>query len=362
MKILHTAAMLSFSPGIYKQMTWENQAAINLNISLTSKIFCPVGVYPNTDVTQYATFNRANNFIHKTILWVKLRKEYFNWLEKQQDFFDLIILRYSVHDIFLLNFLKNAKVPIYLVHHTLELPELEGFGALGKFRALLEKIIGNTCLKEAHGLICVTDEIKKYELSRIGSSSSTKPIYIYPNGILSDQNILSDSRDKIPEILFVASYFFEWHGLDLLLQNIKNSKEDFILNIVGRVDDSHKNMVSNDNRVIFHGLKNTEEIRKISEKCWVGLSSFALYRKGMNEACTLKVREYLNMGLPVYSGHKDVFPEDFDYYMIGEPNISKIIAYAKYTRFSKRDSISEASEKYINKQNILLNLYNDLSK
>lgn len=363
MKVLHSAAMLSFSPGIYNQMFWENQAALNLGLNFTSKIFCPLEVYPNTEVVKYAGFGKPRNVLVKVSCWIKLRKEYFNWLRDQQKYFDVILLRYSVHDPFLLKFLNEAKVPVYLVHHTLELPELNSLNIVGKLRAILEKNIGNKCINSSYGIIAVTNEIKEFEFNRLPLNHREKPFYIYPNGILlKDNKILNDYRKEIPELLFVASFFSDWHGLDLILNNLKEDNSNFLLHIVGRVDDWQRDLAKDDKRVIFHGVKNNNQIHEIAERCWIGLSSFSLERKGMREACTLKVREYLSMGLPVYSGHKDIFPQEFYYYFFGNPDIASILAYARKMRTTNRIDVEKEANNFINKEKLLMNLYSYLDK
>jgi len=46
------------------------------------------------------------------------------------------------------------------------------------------------------------------------------------------------------------------------------------------------------------------------------LGTFGLYRKGMDEACPLKVREYLACGLPVIGAYRDTdIPDEADYYL-----------------------------------------------
>jgi hypothetical protein len=48
--------------------------------------------------------------------------------------------------------------------------------------------------------------------------------------------------------------------------------------------------------------------------CTAGIGTLALHRKGMDEACPLKVREYLAYGLPVILGCADAdIPKDADY-------------------------------------------------
>ncbi|MFX8895379.1 glycosyltransferase family 1 protein, partial [Acinetobacter baumannii] len=88
--------------------------------------------------------------------------------------------------------------------------------------------------------------------------------------------------------------------------------DDFILHIVGDVSVEDELLAKKDSRVILHGPLTNIEISQLMSKMWIGLASFGLFRKRMKEACTLKVREYLNYGLPIYSGHKDIFPEEFE--------------------------------------------------
>ncbi|MFH4122496.1 glycosyltransferase family 1 protein, partial [Acinetobacter baumannii] len=77
---------------------------------------------------------------------------------------------------------------------------------------------------------------------------------VYPNGIISQHDIILDDRnDNIPEIVFIASYFNGWHGLDLLLHNLSSINDDFILHIVGDVSVEDELLAKKDSRVILHG-------------------------------------------------------------------------------------------------------------
>ncbi|MDR8253693.1 glycosyltransferase family 1 protein, partial [Acinetobacter baumannii] len=76
---------------------------------------------------------------------------------------------------------------------------------------------------------------------------------VYPNGIISQHDIILDDRnDNIPEIVFIASYFNGWHGLDLLLHNLSSINDDFILHIVGDVSVEDELLAKKDSRVILH--------------------------------------------------------------------------------------------------------------
>ncbi|KKW78457.1 MULTISPECIES: glycosyltransferase [Acinetobacter] len=360
MKILHCAIMLSYSSGIYQQMCWEKKAANMLGKDLTVKIFCPQNTYPNHEVVFPSRMSKSTGFIKKAYAWFKIRKEFYNWLLNESLNYDIILLRYSVHDPFLLAFLHKVLIPTYLVHHTLELPELNSLGVLGKCRGQADSLLGRACISRAAGIIGVTQEIVEFEQTRI--IKKKEKTLVYPNGVFLESKLFNDNRSDIPEILFVASYFFEWHGLDLLLVNLKNTDEKFILHVVGNVEQADKELAINDNRVIFHGQLTTKEINDLAQKCWVGLSSFALYRKGMHEACTLKVREYLSLGLPVYSGHRDIFPEDFSYYKNGAPDFDSILEFSKDVRVSSREHVFNCSESFINKVNLVDDLINQLER
>ena len=71
----------------------------------------------------------------------------------------------------------------------------------------------------------------------------------------------------------------------------------------------------------------------------------------MNEGATLKVREMLAMGLPIYSGHVDTaLPPEFPYYVNGEVDISAIIDFAQRVRNVPRKTVRGASIPYVDKR------------
>src|SRR6185369_12622285 len=104
---------------------------------------------------------------------------------------------------------------------------------------------------------------------------------------------ITDRRAGIPKLVMVASYFDEWHGLDLVIASLKKQAEPFELHVIGRAKEEDIASCHSDSRFLFHGLRDQSYLREICERCDLGLSCFALERKGMSEACTLKVREYL---------------------------------------------------------------------
>ncbi|RZL96907.1 MAG: glycosyltransferase, partial [Pedobacter sp.] len=300
------------SAGMISQMRWEYDAAKELEIDWIVKMFCPTGWLEPDDVIQNS---HSVNLLRRTRFpaisairdWIALRVEYHQWLKSQDQDVDVYILRYYVHDPFQAYFVWKCKKPVYLVHHTLEVLELNASGGIsGYVRGALEWIIGRFSIRNAYRIIGVTDEILEYENQRAGLHQ--KVGLVYPNGIVFNRNALCHARSEIPTFLFVASYFSDWHGVDLLLSQVLLSERRFHIHLVGQLSKQDAALASSDRRVTIHGELDAQQIQSLAQQCWVGLSSFALFRKGMKTACPLKVREYLALGLPVYGGHEDVFP------------------------------------------------------
>lgn len=358
-RVLHSAALLRPPSGILNQMQWEQEAAQVLGIPWTTIMYCPNNAVSPNKITHFdpnISSQSASSPFKKLRQWIQLRRNYHQWLRTQVDNYDIFLLRYYVHDPYQWWFTKKFPKPIYFVHHTLEVPELAMPKTIGAFvRSTLEAWIGRYTLSYASGLIAVTDEILKYEVQR--STVSTKKSLIYPNGILTSNTSIKERRtEDIPEMLFVAN-FAPWHGLDLLIEYIKNTEEQFILHLVGKISDENLTaLAQEDSRIILHGQMSHDEVLKLSEQCWIGLSSFALHRKEMTQACPLKVREYLMAGLPVY-GESDIFPDTEFFYHHGILDLQKILAYAKQSRAIPKKKIQAKAMSYIDKKKLLQNLY-----
>lgn len=365
MKIIHSACFLSKpSSGIIQQMNMEYESAKNLDINWEVVLFLPQDCGINSTIvveSRYINSAKLNNVLYKIYAWFALKVEYYLYLSKKDC--DFILTRYSVHDVAQLIFLILSKNKVFLVHHTKEEDELKmDTSFLGKLRYYAEKVIGKWCIGASDGIVAVTNEIRKYELNR----SKKQKSFVFPNGIfVREQKIeheFKHSDDKY-KVLFISSYFQKWHGLDLLLENLQqNNRNDFELHLIGNVTNEDMEVISKDNRIVFHGVQNLDYINAVSKEMHVALSSFALFRQNMEEACTLKVREYLSFGIPVYAGYKDIFPDNFKYYQIGEPDIDNIVSYAKKMKGIDKGVVIEQSKQYIDKQHLLAKLHKELTE
>lgn len=359
MKFLHAAALLRPPSGIIHQMRWEYEAARELGIDWDVKLYCPKGWMELEGFVQESPKVKAGNPNKgKPMDWMRFRFEYHKWLMGQADDYDAFLLRYYVHDPFQMMFVLLCKKPVFFVHHTLEEPELRLAGNMSsKIRTILERMTSVPTLRAAAGLVGVTQEIVDYEMGRANSANLQN--FVYPNGIKFTDQIVADKRGEVPELLFIASRFVPWHGLDLLLDSIERSDALFKLHLVGQVDGRNLDRAQHDSRIIVHGALSVEEIRSLAEFCWLGLSSFGLDRKRMTEACTLKVREYLMMGLPVYAGHHDVIEGEAKFLFFGPAEIDAIVSCAQENRVDRETVVMDSRRSTCKKQ-LLKSLYESL--
>lgn len=365
MKVLHVAMARVPSSGIVRQMQGEQQAAAESSLPWVVHVFVPNespqlindvhGVQSGAVPVLVTDPNLKNT-------WLSFRLFFFKWLLEKEKEFDFVLLRYSSYDPLQYWYLSKTTKPVYLVHHTLEGPELmleKGFA--NKIKAFAEMAIGPFSMRKAIGQVGVTQEILDYEQKRSRTTKATG--FVYPNGLKIDEEMLAqDGRSKdVPRLLFVASDFFPWHGLDLLLSSVAKSNRNFRLDVVGHVSETDKLYAAKDERVFLHGHLPIEEIKKLAAQADLGISSFALDRKKMGQACTLKVREYLSMGLPVYSGHDDVFPASFDFYKNDVCDIDVVCSYAIKMKSVPRSKVVAAAKELIDKKLLLQKLYEQIS-
>ena len=348
-KVLHAAYQRHFAPGISAQMHAEQQAAVELGIDWHSRLFTSRSCVPTDVIDGDLGPDGAD------------KRNFYRWLTEVSEDYDIVLLRHIPADYDELRFLKSAKLPVFLMHHTLEVPELlSSLDVKSAAKAAIEAIVAPRCIRFAKGIVGVTEEIVDYQVRRSGTSRLNSTVY--PNGIkLDGTDIAEDARTgSVPRLIFVSSYFHRWHGLDRLISAVKASSEEFVIDIVGNVHGADARAAFGDDRLILHGPLNNSGIAALLAESWLALSSFALDRKKMKQACTLKVRQYLSHGIAVYASHLDVFPEEFPYFEVGSCNLDDIVKFAKSMRFVSREDVRKTSWPYIDKTVLLRGCYESL--
>lgn len=367
-RVLHASILTEPSIGIENQLLDEYEARkpddaqwdVRIFITYNSDLEHPIYVK-----SSMATSKRFGKYSLARILNTRMVVfSYFSWLRSKQKDYDIIFLRYLPSSIIQWLFLFFSPKKYFLIHHTNVPEELKLIkGGTSRLNLHIENYFGPLCVKAAKGTVGATHEIAEFEVSRAGLSGKRK-LFLYPNGINVLKNAdllqLQDRRNHIPTFLFVASFFYPWQGLDLLLKELVGVQRDFLLHIVGGVPDEVLQEYGNNPRFNFHGRMTKKEIGVLSEESWVGVSSFALERQGLTEACALKVREYLLMGLPVIGTYKEVLPEDFQFYKNLSIDEASIFAFAKNARFFSKDDVRKRSIEYISKETTIANLYHSV--
>lgn len=366
-KIYHSAILTFPSLGIINQMNWEANAAENLGIGWKVQLFCPNDFFDiEVPILKKSKFKLVNkNKFSRGINWIFFKIEYYMNLFKEKKEIDILILRYSVFDPFQLIFILFYNKSIYFIHHTIEIEELKSRkGFLKYFLFFFEKYIAPISMYFSDGIISVTQEILDHQKKRIFKIKKKSNFFIYPNGIekqfipnLYEYYIPSDTIN----ILFMANKFFDWQGLDILINSMNKSNEHFILHLIGEIDNDLKYNIINDKKIKYYGVLSNTEIKKIAMKCDIGITSLALHRKKMTQACTLKTREYLSLGLGVFSNHYDVFQDSFLYYRRGNVEISQIISFAKEIKKVNKIEISEKAMEFIEKKILLNEIHKKIS-
>ena len=353
MRVIHTGIQSEPAIGVLRQLEAETQSSEKLGLDWCSVLYTGKDV-PGR-VHERSTASSDNRFA--------FRLAYYRWLFKKSKDFDVILLRYSVYDPMQLAFVLLSRCKIYSVHHTLEVPELALSSS--KSKTLLERVLGPITLSLVDGIVAVLPDILDYEMQRRLFKRKI-PHKVYTNGVdyyqqvdfpTAEDRVQQEASNPAPELLFVASVFRPWQGLEDLFNAAKTFDGEFVCHVVGDLTAEQSQMLSADKRFFAHGLQQKEFISQLIARCDIGLSNLSAHKKDMHNVPALKVREYLMEGLAVYAGHGDMLPDDFAYYRHGPTDLHEITQFALKHRHNDRKEVSEISRPHIEKETLLKDLH-----
>jgi hypothetical protein len=215
-----------------------------------------------------------------------------------------------------------------------------------------EYLFGSLAIMITKNIVCVTEEIGKYEKSR---AIFFKPqMHVVTNGIdvkrfKYKNEFFFDGKSLNILMLVGGATRTDWHGIDLIVSSIINYSGDVHvkLYLAGNVD-----YVDNvNNNVVKLGYCGPNEIDEILPTIHLGVGSFASLRKGLMEGSSLKMRVYASRGLPVVYGQID---NDFNemcemgfalnFNNTEVPDMNKIIQFA--SSLNEKDNIGYYINKY----------------
>lgn len=165
------------------------------------------------------------------------------------------------------------------------------------------KLFQKGLYRRCDAFIGVTDEIANQFTSFNKQRTTIANSISIPTGKPTFPNL---NKSEAAEVTFVGSPDCPWHGVDKFVDMARLIPR-LKFNLVGpRVSTNLTNLTQ-------HGFLNKAELLEVYKKTDVAIGSLALHRNRMEEACPLKVREYLSLGIPVIIAYKDkdIVGQDF---------------------------------------------------
>ena len=193
--------------------------------------------------------------------------------------------------------------------------------ALGVFSILLDFFY----LKKIDKFIFVSTEISQTSRFRryITSNNST----VISNGISLERitKLESSSHKKECELIFLGQDGQLWHGVDEIVE-LARALPEFKFHIVG----ISRRLIEQPSNLYFYGHLTADEYLPIARKCCVAIGTLNLKAKKMKEGSSLKLREYLALGLPVIIRYSDSdFMESRDFILQIPDNEEPITHFSK---------------------------------
>ncbi len=197
--------------------------------------------------------------------------------------------------------------------------DLSEFRLTSARRYQVARVTRGLLLRRAAGLVFVTHELAaRPSFARYG-----RPGIVIGNGIdLASVEPAPVAHNERPTLIFVGHAHTPWHGVDQVVA-LAMAFPDWHIDLVGPGLDEIRTAAPN---LTAHGSLEPSGYRQLLFGADVAVGSLALYRTGLHEASTLKVREYLAAGLPAIIGYRDTdFPDDVPF-LLRVPNTENGIA------------------------------------
>ncbi len=212
---------------------------------------------------------------------------------------DIIYLRWSMyvfpsHHIFTI-------APVVVEINTDDVSQHE---MLGYVYSLYNRITRRIFLTKASGLVFTSTELQECE----SFAPYHRPGVVIANGINLLQNpAIPAPHNQKPRIGFIGTPDLAWQGVDKIVR-LAELCPDLDIDVIGF--DNPMGQQNQPANLVYHGYLDKEKSCSVLAMDDIGLGTLALHRKGMEEASSLKTREYLAYGIPVIIPYKDTDLDD----------------------------------------------------
>lgn len=198
---------------------------------------------------------------------------------------------------------------------------------LSRAKLLYHRLTRERVLRALAAFVPVTRELAA-RFARFGKASET-----LANGIELERFAPlppCGPRESL-RLVFVGSTGTPWHGLDRVGE-LAALLPDAGFDIVGCTPVDWQAVASTrgaaPGNMRFHGHLPRSGYEPLMQRASAAIGTLGLYRKSMDEACPLKVREYLAFGLPVLAAYEDTdIPAAADYFLRLPNNSSPLAPY-----------------------------------
>ena len=151
-------------------------------------------------------------------------------------------------------------------------------------------------------------------------STFRKPTEVIGNGI--DLSAFAPAPLPDPRaptrLFFVGTPQTPWHGLERLTE-LASLFPEIGIDVVGDTEASWRALSGAPPpppSVTFHGILPRSTYEPLLHRATAAIGTLGLFQKKMDEACPLKVREYLAAGVPVLGGYRDTdVPQGADFFL-----------------------------------------------
>jgi len=294
-----------------------------------------------------------NYFSHKKLFEIYLRIFKMKIIQSiiDLDQYDKIFLRYPLMDFSSLSYVKKYGSKTVTEHHGKELEEILNYKINLIFKIsqyIMEKLLAPLFFKYIKAFTGISNELINYEIERTNFKGIT---YRFSNGIDSQKYKINFNKkfkfEKEINVLFIASNFANWHGLDRLLNSLRIYKGKILINlhIVGGLNKKYLNMINNFNndkvKIIIYGKIYGTKLDEVYESIDIACDSLAMYRLNMKESSTLKSKEYIARGIPFLYSAIDLDLIHLKKYLYEVENNDSLIDFTKVIDFYSKINIQQ---------------------
>lgn len=231
--------------------------------------------------------------------WISDTFKFFQELKKYKP--DVVYLRQEPYKPYFEYLFKNFPVVLEVNSFDTAQYRLVAYRITDRLKYIYHKLTQKMVYRRCKALVCVTYEIAKILRKKIPSCL----FVVVPNSInLEDYPIVKKNHNNIrPKLVLLSSPNQPWQGVDKIIWLAKQTINQFDYLLIG-IEKECQDYNLPKNIKLFNYLERSDYLPML-EKCSIGIGTLALHRKMMQEACSLKVREYLAYGLPVIIGYQD---------------------------------------------------------